>query len=113
MKKHLKLIIVLSVIGVILIGAAVTFVLAKEVIINKFMLMTKSEAGYFQWVAGREVDEACKKIESSDALKKTAEGMFPGQDGGVIKAAAVMAVIAAVIALVYRNKNSKVFRYIT
>ncbi len=39
--------------------------------------------------------------------------LFRSADGGVIKAAAVMAVIAAVIALVYRNKNSKVFRYIT
>ena len=77
MKKHLKLIIALSITGVILIGAAITFVLAKDIIINKFMLLTKSEVGYFQWVAGREVDEACRKIEGSDQLKKAAEGLFP------------------------------------
>ena len=86
MKKHLKLIIALSITGVILIGAAITFVLAKDIIINKFMLMTKSEVGYFQWVAGREVDEACRKIEGSDQLKKAAEGLFPEKGSGVIRA---------------------------
>lgn len=84
-KRHTGLIIGLSVLGVLILGAAAAFVFAKDVIINKYMLMTKTERGYFEWVAGREVDAVCESMEASLQKKDAKNGLFPQEGEGTAR----------------------------
>ena len=66
-KKHTGLIFGISAAVVVLIGIAAAWIFAKDLIVNKWMLMTKTDLEYFRWVAGREVDTVCRYVSIADA----------------------------------------------
>ncbi|MCR5323734.1 MAG: hypothetical protein K6E85_10755 [Lachnospiraceae bacterium] len=84
-KSHTGLIVTLSIVGVLVLGAAAAFIFAKDIIVNKYMLMTKSDVEYFRWVAGREVDAACDSFEKAGSKTGTKNSLFPEEGQGTMK----------------------------
>lgn len=84
-RRHTGLIIGLSVLAVLILGGVAAFIFAKDVIVNKFMLMTKSEVEYFRWVADREIDTVCEYAKNAEVRRGTAEGLFGEEGSGTVR----------------------------
>ncbi len=61
MKKHRGLIIGIIAAVIVLAGAA-TFIIAGDYVVNKFMLMTKSDEGYYKWLSSKQIKRTANKI---------------------------------------------------
>lgn len=66
MNKALKgVLIALAVVAALTIGGFVAFKLAGTQIMNRYMLLTKTDEEYFKWLAGKGIDLAADTIENA------------------------------------------------
>ena len=78
MRRHIGLVIGI-IAAVLVLSAAATYVIAGDYIVNNYMLMTKSDEGYFKWLSSKQIKRTAKKIEAGETLAQTA-GLFSGKE---------------------------------
>ncbi len=78
MKKHIGLVIGI-IAAVLVLSAAATYVIAGDYIVNNFMLMTKSDEAYFEWLSSRQINRTARKISMGETAAQ-AVGLFSGKD---------------------------------
>ena len=87
MRRHIGLVIGV-IAAVLVLSAAATYVIAGDYIVNNFMLMTKSDEGYFKWLSSKQIDRAADRISRGETAVQKA-GVIGGDEENRQKGTAV------------------------
>ncbi len=88
MKKHRGLIIGIIAAVIVLAGAA-TFIIAGDYVVNRIMLMTKSDEGYYKWLSSKQIKRTVNKISLGETAVSALK-FFEKKDEGAKSAAGSM-----------------------
>ncbi len=78
MRRHIGLVIGV-IAAVLVLSAAATYVIAGDYLVNNFMLMTKSDEGYFRWLSSKQIKRAADRISRGETAVQKA-GIIGGDE---------------------------------